>query len=1188
MCQRFVYVIALALALVTVTVAGVGAEPDPEPAFLAVPQYVGPPQPQHAVTNRAFQGIPSMAVTPGGRLWANWYAGKTPGEDQNNYVVLSTSGDNGATWREVLVVDPDGEGPARTFDPELWMAPDGKLRMFWAQAQGHEATLGGVWCLQTAEPESEQPVWEKPVRITNGVMMCKPLVLTTGEWVLPASTWRKTDNSAKLVVSTDQGRIWTVRGGCQVPVADRAFDEHMLIERRDGSLWLLARTRYGIGESVSTDRGVTWPELKPSAIAHPSARFFITRLSSGNLLLVKHGPIDKPTDRSHLTAFVSTDDGRSWGGGLLLDERSGVSYPDGQQTPDGLIRIIYDFSRTGARHILMATFREEDAAAGKAVSDAVHLRQLVSQAAGGLQPEPPPVAANQDGEPLRKEPPGALAAEDAPAQALAVGELLFTDRGYVLSELPAALQGASFLRVKLDGQKEVRCSRAGVVYLLTPEPGRNKDSQTQALLDQGFKKVALPEVRLFDPSSAANFCTLYQKDCAAGDTIKLGKWAVPLFFSLRSETVNNPLTAEWTGPYHGVPPFDGVKVADLKPALEAGMNDQLAAIDAITSNEEPATFDNTLAALEASSRMLDRVSAIYDVWSSTMSTPDFQEVEREMEPKLAAFRDRIVQNEKLFARIAAAYEARDTLCRTPEQKRLAWLYYTNFVRAGAKLDAAGKKQVAEINERLASLYTSFTQNILGEEKEYTLFLDQAADLDGLPDSVVSAAAAAAEARGQPGKWAILNTRSSVEPFLSFSTRRDLREKVWRTFVSRGDHGDARDNKKIITEVFQLRAERAKLLGYATHAHWRVENAMAKTPERAMELLEAVWPAAVARVKEEVADMQAIADREGAKITIEPWDYRYYAEKVRKAKYDLNENEVKPYLQLDKLREGMFYVAAELLDLHFVPAQDVPVYHPDVRVWEVQDGQGRHVGLWYFDPYAREGKRSGAWMNAYRSQERFAEEIPTIVSNNSNFVKGQPGEPVLLSWTDAETLFHEFGHAVHGLSSNVTYPSLSGTAVARDYVEFPSQILERWLSTPEVLGRFALHHETGKPLPMELRQKIEKADKFNQGFATVEYLASALVDLKAHLAGDTTIEAAAFERDTLTALGMPREIVMRHRMPHFLHVFASDGYAAGYYSYLWADTLSADAYEAFLEGAGPFDKAIAKKLKQHVFSAVNVH
>lgn len=506
-------------------VLGLGAE------RLVPPRYVGSPQPQYAVTNRAFQGIPSMAVTPGGRLWANWYAGKTPGEDHNNYVVLSTSGDGGASWREVLVVDPDGEGPLRAFDPELWVAPDGKLRLFWAQAPGHEATLGGVWCLETAEPESEQPVWDAPVRVTDGVMMCKPLVLSSGEWVLPASTWRKTDNSARLVVSTDGGQTWKVRGGCHVPVADRAFDEHMVVERTDGSLWLLARTNYGIGESVSTDRGITWPELQPSTIAHPSARFFITRLSSGSLLLVKHGPLRERTGRSHLSAFVSFDDGLTWGGGLLLDERNGVSYPDGQQTSDGLIRIIYDYSRTGERKILMASFRESDAAAGEAVTDAVRLRQLVSQASGGLESAklpPPPVAANEDGEPLRKDAPGELVAQDAPLQPLTVGATLFSDRNYVLSELPAELAGADFLRVKMDGEKQLRCSRAGTVYFLTPEPGRNRDSQTQTLLDQGFKKVALPEVRLFTPSSAANFCTLYQKDCQLGDTIELGKWALPV------------------------------------------------------------------------------------------------------------------------------------------------------------------------------------------------------------------------------------------------------------------------------------------------------------------------------------------------------------------------------------------------------------------------------------------------------------------------------------------------------------------------------------------------------------------------------------------------------------------------------------------------------------------------------------
>ncbi|TWU08642.1 BNR/Asp-box repeat protein [Symmachiella macrocystis] len=374
------------VAAIPLLTASVFAE---DPDFTAPAEYVGPPKPLHAATNRAFQGIPSMAVTPGGRLWATWYASKTPGEDANNYVVLSTSGDQGATWQEVLVVDPDEEGPLRTFDPELWMAPDGKLRLVWAQSIGHDGTVAGVWFLETDEPESAQPTWEKPVRVTDGVMMCKPTVLTSGDWALPASTWRKTDNSAKMVVSDDQGKTWSIRGGCNVPPKVRAFDEHMFVERTDGSLWLLVRTRYGIGESVSTDGGATWPELTPSAIAHPSARFFISRLNSGNLLLVKHGPIDQPTGRSHLTAFLSTDDGKSWSNGFLLDERAGVSYPDGQQTPDGLIRIIYDYSRTGDRNILMATFREEDVAAGKPVSKDVKLRQVVSKASGGMKKAKP-------------------------------------------------------------------------------------------------------------------------------------------------------------------------------------------------------------------------------------------------------------------------------------------------------------------------------------------------------------------------------------------------------------------------------------------------------------------------------------------------------------------------------------------------------------------------------------------------------------------------------------------------------------------------------------------------------------------------------------------------------------------------------------------------------------------------------
>ena len=645
----------------------------------------------------------------------------------------------------------------------------------------------------------------------------------------------------------------------------------------------------------------------------------------------------------------------------------------------------------------------------------------------------------------------------------------------------------------------------------------------------------------------------------------------------------SPLLAPWSGPYGGVPPFEKVKVEDFQPALETAMAEALAEIDKVASDPAAPTFENTIVGLERSGRALDRVSNIFGIYSSTMSTPDFQKVEEAMAPKLAAFSDQITQNEKLFKRIAAVYDAREKGTLTPEQKRLVWLDYTNFVRAGAKLDSTAKKRMSEINQRLASLYTKFSQNLLADETDYVLFLDKDADLAGLPDSLRSAAAAAAEQRGQKGKWAITNTRSSMEPFLTYSDRRDLREKVWKTYYSRGDHGDAHDNNALITEILKLRAERAKLLGYQTHAHWRLENTMARTPERAMQLMEAVWKPAVARVHEEVADMQAIA---GANIKIEPWDYRYYAEKVRKAKYDLDQNEVKPYLQLEKLREGMFWVAGQLFGFQFTPVTDVAVYQPDVRVYKVTDPAGKQVGLWYFDPYARPGKQSGAWMNAYRSQERFEKDITTIVSNNTNFVKGKPGEPILISWDDAIALFHEFGHALHGLSSNVTYPSLSGTAVARDYVEFPSQLLEHWLSTPEVLNKFALHYQTGQPMPAALLQKIENASRFNQGFATVEYLASALVDMKLHLAGDQTIDPDKFEKDTLAALGMPSEIVMRHRTPQFGHVFSGDGYSAGYYSYIWSDTLSADAWEAFTAGGGAYDKAVAKRLRDDIFSIGN--
>jgi peptidyl-dipeptidase Dcp len=653
-----------------------------------------------------------------------------------------------------------------------------------------------------------------------------------------------------------------------------------------------------------------------------------------------------------------------------------------------------------------------------------------------------------------------------------------------------------------------------------------------------------------------------------------------------TETTTNPLIAKWEGPYGGVPPFDKVQVALFKPALEAAMTEQLAEIDKIANNTAPPDFENTIAAMERAGNAYDRASTLYFIWASNMSTPEFQTVQREMAPRLAAFQDKITGNEALFKRIDAVYNSPDKAKLTPEQQRLTWLGYTNFVRSGARLQTEAKARLSQINQQLAGLFTKFSQNVLAEETDQFMVLKEE-DLAGLPPSVRDAAAAAAESKKQPGTWVIMNTRSSVDPFLTYSDRRELREKAWRMFINRGDNGGEHDNNATITEILQLRAERAKLLGYQTHAHWRLENSMAKTPERAMELMEAVWKPAVTRVHEEVADMQALADKEGAKIKIDPWDYRYYMEKVRKAKFDLDQNEIKPYLQLEKLREGVFFVAGELFNFNFTPVTNVPVAHPDIRVWEVTDKTSkRHIGLWYFDPYARAGKRSGAWMNAYRSQERMDGEITTIVSNNSNFVKGKPGEPVLISWDDATTMFHEFGHALHGLNSNVTYPSLSGTAVPRDYVEFPSQLLEHWLSTPQVLQKFALHYQTGKPIPQELVDKITRSATFNQGFATVEYLSAALVDMKLHLAGDRKIDPDVFERETLTQLGMPKEIVMRHRTPHFLHVFGSDGYSAGYYSYLWSDVITADAFGAFVEGKGPYDRAVADKLRKNVFSVGN--
>ncbi len=507
----------------------VAADAQPSPA----PRHVGAPLAEHAVTQRAFTGIPSLAVAAGGRLWAAWYAGVTPGEDSNNYVVLSTSGDGGEHWTEVLTVDPDGEGPLRTFDPQLWVNPHGRLMLTWSQMdKSRRDKQLGLWYIETKSPDAERPRWTAPRRLTDGVMMGKPIVLASGAWGLPVSRWREHDESAQLIVSTDGGSTWIRRGGCNVPLADRQYDEHMFVERRDGSLWLLVRTKYGIGESLSFDQGKTWPELQPSAILHTPSRFFIRRLSSGNILLVKHGPLDIATSRSHLTAYLSEDDGRSWKGGLMLDERLGVSYPDGQQTADGLIRIVYDFNRTSDRQILMASFREEDVRAGQPVSSAVRLRQLVSQASGGREKPKVagiPVKPNRDGEPLRRDRPGRLGMTGIDPQPLRTGAKLFSDRSYLAAEVPPALAAAQFLPIAMDGRKLITCLEAGTVWFLSPTQDRNRDSQAQALMDQGFEKVALPEIPLFHPASSTNYCTLYQKDCRAGETLLIGQWAVPLF-----------------------------------------------------------------------------------------------------------------------------------------------------------------------------------------------------------------------------------------------------------------------------------------------------------------------------------------------------------------------------------------------------------------------------------------------------------------------------------------------------------------------------------------------------------------------------------------------------------------------------------------------------------------------------------
>lgn len=655
--------------------------------------------------------------------------------------------------------------------------------------------------------------------------------------------------------------------------------------------------------------------------------------------------------------------------------------------------------------------------------------------------------------------------------------------------------------------------------------------------------------------------------------------------AVTAQNHQNAFLKNWSGPYGGVPAFADYSLQELKPAIEAAIQEKLIEINSIASNPKSATFENTIVALEKAGKRLSQIKAVFDIYSSNLSGPEFAPIESELTPKFSELSNKVYQNDKLFARIAKVYKEGVKL--QGEQKRLVWYYYSNFVREGAKADPKSKNRIAQINQELAGLFTTFSQNQLADESNYYLELKSEADFDGLPTELKNAAIADAKERKLSVLGCIANTRSSIEPFLTFSNRRDLREKAFQIFVSRGDNANANNNNSTLVKILKLRAEKAKLLGFKTFADWSLSNTMAQKPEKTLDLMMSVWRPAVEKVHQDVAEMQKIVDAEVGGFKIEPWDYRYYAEKVRKAKYDLDENDVKPYLQLEKLREGMFWVAGELFHLSFKQVYNVPIYHPDVRVFEVSNkDSGKVVGVWYFDPYARTGKRSGAWMTAYREQSRVNGDVITIVSNNCNFIKGKDGEPILISWEDASTLFHEFGHALHGLNSNVTYPSLSGTNTPRDYVEFPSQILERWLATPEVLNQFALHYQTGKPMPMSLVDRIKSAGSFNEGFSTVETIASSLVDMKLHLLENPDIDPKEYEKSTLASLNMPHEIVMRHRIPQFGHIFSGDEYAAGYYGYLWADVISADATEAFTEGRGMYDKDVAKRLYDNIFSIGN--
>jgi len=645
----------------------------------------------------------------------------------------------------------------------------------------------------------------------------------------------------------------------------------------------------------------------------------------------------------------------------------------------------------------------------------------------------------------------------------------------------------------------------------------------------------------------------------------------------------NPILDPWTGPYDGVPPWDKVKPADFPAAFDAAMKQTKAEFEAILTNPAPVTFDNTIKASELSGESVNRLFAIWGVHSSNLSNPEIRKIQAEWEPKISAFFNELQLDARWFQRVQYLHQERENLGLDKAQMRLLERTYDGLVRNGALLNADQKAKLIGIETEISKKFSEFQNKVLADEETYILLTDPA-DVAGLPESFVASLKAAAESKGKQG-WAVANTRSAIQPFLENSPRRDLREKVWRAFVMRGDNGDANDTNATIAEILKLRQQRAELLGFKTHAHYRMADTMAKDPEKAMDLMMKVWPAAVARVKEEVADMQAIADKEKAGITIEPWDYRYYAEKVRKAKYDLDQNELKPYFQLDNMVSAMFDAAGRLYGMSFTEnTGTVPVFEPEVRTFEVKR-DGKVIGLFYLDNFARPGKRSGAWMTTYRSQNRLTGDNDIVLaSNNNNFVKGAGGKPTLISIDDASTLFHEFGHAIHYLNYDITWPGLGNTP--RDFVEFPSQVNENWLLTPYILNTYAKHAETGEPIPAALVEKIKASDTFNQGFATVEYLSSAILDMMLHNRSEPVTDPRAFEKEALAKIGMPKEMVMRHRLPQFNHLFADDGYSAGYYSYLWSETMDADTWAAFTEKGDVWDKETAERFRSMLLSTGN--